>query len=130
MEVMMKPQVEELVASWQKSRDVNNGQNHISRLAGMIQVCRPAWSTGVTCHAARMLLEEGVREFREVDSLSAYLRYLESVLLRYSEKFREEVVAGDACELEVKGWFVYWKLYRDHASDSAVTLLPVSQQAR
>lgn len=126
----MKPEVEAIVASWQKSRAVSAGNSHTSRLAGMIQVCRPSWSAGVTCHAARTLLNEGVREFRAVDTLAGYLSYLETELLRYTESSPDAPLLGDACELEVKGWFVYWKLYRDSTTDAADDLPAVMQHAR
>ena len=90
-----------------------------SRLAGLIQVCRPHWSARIACRSAKRLVDEGVTEFREVGMLSDYMVYLDTQLARHVKAplLESEAEPGQeaACSLEVRGWAEYWQRFWDRA---------------
>ncbi len=83
------------------------------RFAGLIQVCRPNWSAGISCQVALTLMDAGVKAFREVDFLPDYLAYLESCISRLDHINYDAELPMMICEIEVRGWADYWQSYRD-----------------
>lgn len=111
----MKQQMDESAGAGEHPSALSGGRSQLSRFAGLVQVCRPDWSTRVACHVAQILIEEEVRAFREVGSLADYLSYLDTQLLRHTEGCAGVPLLADSCELEVQGWSVYWQQYRKMA---------------
>ena len=82
-----------------------------SRMAGLIQVCRPDWSANMACHSARVLITQGIREYREVSHLSDYIVYLGTQLAEHANTLENAQELSMSCELEVRGWAEYWQRF-------------------
>lgn len=110
--MVMKPQREHRGGAVELPSALSGGRRQLSRFAGLVLLCRPDWSASVACHVAHILIEQKVREFREVGSLADYLNYLDTQLLRYTEACMGVPLRVESCELEVLGWSGYWQQYR------------------
>ena len=82
-----------------------------SRMAGIIQVCRPDWSANMACYSAQVLITKGVREYREVGHLRDYMVYLGLQLAEHANTLESAQELSLSCELEVRGWAEYWQRF-------------------
>jgi hypothetical protein len=91
---------------------VGRGLTRAGRLAGMIQVCRPNWSTDAAWYAAQILGECGVEAYRGRGSLTDYLAYLDAELTGFAHDHFAEQIVSIASEQQLRRWAERWQQCR------------------
>lgn len=95
---------------------VGRGLTRAGRLAGMIQVCRPNWSTDAAWYAAQLLSEGGVEAYRGRGALTDYLAYLDAELTVFARDHFADQILSVASEQQLQRWAERWQQCRKMAS--------------
>ena len=98
---------------------VGRGLTRAGRLAGMVQVCRPNWSTDAAWYAAQLLSERGVEAYRGRGALTDYLAYLDTELTAFARDHFAEQIVSVASEQQLHRWAERWQQCRQLASVGA-----------
>ena len=98
---------------------VGRGLTRAGRLAGMVQVCRPNWSTDAAWYAAQLLSERGVEAHNGRGSLTDYLAYLDAELTAFARDHFSDEMVSVANEQQLSRWAERWQQCRHMASADA-----------